>query len=138
MNKPAGNFNWSIPAYQTDPGQVWTTECWGPVSKVVDQCDQRSKDNLQCWGTFETWRCNMVDPAQRPGVYNPNNLSGPAAGPAAGGAELPNYSRRGVSEYAVSLRRPLLSNRCWKDSFTSLGDGVVIGAGFSASPNSVV
>lgn len=126
-------FNWSIPPFQTDPAEVWQTQCWGPVSRA-NSCDERSMDNLQCWGVFDTHFCNEVD---RPTGPNPNNISGPAAPPAFGSRPDDWYRDDEVSRYASENRRAL-STMCFQDQAVGLGDGVVSGSGFKACPlNSV-
>lgn len=129
-------FNWSVPPFRTSPGEVWKTQCWGPVSKT-DSCDQRSQDDLMCWGTFVTKYCNMVD-SPRTQFYNPNNEAGPAATVVNFNPErlLPRSltDDPGISNFAKE-RAGLITNECWKESFDSLGDGVVIGAGFPACIN---
>jgi len=124
-------FNWSVPPFRTDPGSVWKTQCWGPSSKTA-HCDQRSQDNLTCWGEFDTKYCNDID---RPGPRNPNNVSGPAAPPTYLSLDKSPYRNTAVSRFANLSRPGLQSDACWKDVFTSIGDGVVAGAGFPASPN---
>lgn len=124
-------FNWSVPPFRTEPGALWKTQCWGPTSKTA-QCDQRSQDNLTCWGEFVTKDCNNIDSV---GPFNPNNISGPAAPPTYLNLTRSPYSDSAISRFAMANRPGLESDLCWKDIFASIGDGVVAGAGFPASPN---
>jgi hypothetical protein len=122
-------LNWSIPPNISEPGKKWTTQCWGPSSKTA-QCEQRSMDNLTCWGTFVSSDCNNTDIAGA--RYNPNNLKGPAAPPFFDNNSK-NFNNNAIGEFANN-RQGLLSNRCWKELFSTMGDGTVIGAGFGSEP----
>ena len=128
-------FSWSIPPYQTPQGTLWETQCWGPPSQVLDSCNFATGDKSTCWGTFQSRFCNLVDPypAKVPCTMREAYQPGIATAMITPMSEAlqeksPAYSIEGVSEYARSLRAPLMVNRCWQNKLTSLGDGVLFGA----------
>ena len=131
-NNGSNVFNWSIPPYQTPMGSLFTTQCWGPPSKLIGQTDYRSEDNAMAWGTFESRYCNLTDKVAEPvpcsmgEKYQPG-ITSALVSPMAGELQQkhPGYSVDAVGNYAQSFRAPLLVNRCWQNKLTSLGDGVV-------------
>lgn len=134
--------NWSIPPFMTPDSTnlPFKTQCWGPSSKALDGCTERSMDGLQCWSTFISKECNEVDP---PRVGDQNNLVGPAAPLPRPHTQsvnpLPTGSLSAVSNMARHFRTPVDSTSlCFRNSATIFGDGVVTGAGFPACLNNSV
>ena len=141
--------NWSIPPFQTGFGEPYTTQCWGPVSRPLYGCDERWQDGVMCWGTFESRDCNLVDKYP---MVNPLSIMAPAID-AANASALdisPQTRAYALSNYALSRQPPVttallgLSNQCFNDPglpamcAAALGDGVVVGAGFSNCLNESV
>jgi len=141
--------NWSIPPYQTNLGQVYTTQCWGPTSKPLYGCDERWPDGVMCWGTFESKYCNEVDKIPMVNPLNP--LSVPIDIINAAALDVyPQTRAVALANYALS-RQPAvttalipIANQCYGDPgmpsmcAEALGDGVVVGAGYKNCLNQSV
>ena len=71
------------------PDQPYVSSCWGPPSRVIGECGERSQDGAMCFGSYDSKWCDQTDtPLQCvgaeynvksvekgyiPGVRSPNN-----------------------------------------------------------------